>query len=118
MRLRITARGVDPHGFRHAGLEERLRLLLGSWTSRIRRARVCIEDVNDANGGLGVRCAITAFLIPSGSVMVHAPGTDVESALRTAARRLLRQVKGEARRGRIAASGAGRTIGRSADPGV
>lgn len=93
MRLYITARSVGLEGL--GFLEDRLRLLLGSWTCRIREARVHLEDVNDRKNGLDTRCIIEAELIPSGKVAVQSLGTDIETALAGAARRLVRRVKGE-----------------------
>jgi hypothetical protein len=91
MRLCITARGVSLEGLEH--LEERLRLLLGSWTCRIRQARVFLEDVNGRKHGFDVRCTIEAELIPSGKITVQGWGTDTETALPRTARRLVRRVK-------------------------
>lgn len=101
MRVCITARRVGLVGSWRSDLEDRLRLLLGSWTCRIRQARVYIEDINGPKGGLDVRCGIEAALIPSGSVVVQGLGTDTESAVRGAVRRLLRRVKGESYRRRV-----------------
>lgn len=95
MHLRITARPVELQGSQRADLEDRIRLLLGSWTCRIRRAWVCVENGSGRPGGLDVHCSITASMIPSGKVAVHALGTDTETAMRGAARRLVRSLKGE-----------------------
>lgn len=93
MRLCITARGVGLEGL--GGLEDRLRLLLGSWTCRIRQARVFLDDVKGRKNGLDTRCIMEAELIPSGHTTVRSLGTDTETALAGAARRLVRRVKGE-----------------------
>lgn len=106
MRLCITARRIGLRGAPREDLEQRVRLLLGSWTCRIRQAKVYIEDLNGPKGGLDVRCAIEAALISSGTVTVRALGSDVETAVRGAARRLVRRVKREFYRGR-----AGRKVG-------
>lgn len=110
MRLSITTRRVTIQGSERTDLEERLRLLMGSWTCRIRQARVYIEDVNGPKGGLDKRCVITALLIPSGKVVVQARGIDIENVVRGAARRLLRRVKREFGRKAINPSSAGRDI--------
>ena len=103
MRLCITARGIGLE--RLGGLEDRLRLLLGSWTCRIRQARVFLEDVNGRNNGLNMRCIIEAELIPSAEVTVQGMGTDIETALGGAAKRLVRRVKREFYRRRVSVSG-------------
>jgi putative sigma-54 modulation protein len=95
MRLCITARRVGLEDPRRSDLEERLRLLLGSWTCQIREAKVCLEDVNGSKGGLDVRCEIEAALIASGRITVQGLGTDTESAMRAAVRQLLRPVRRE-----------------------
>ncbi len=133
MRLCITARRMGLDGSWRDDLEERLRLLLGSWTCRIRQARVYIEDVNGPRGGLDVRCAIEAALIPSGTITAQGLGTDVESAVRGAARRLVRRVKDEfyrrradpmapapriGRAGRTDGSGADDAVGRAGENGA
>jgi len=83
MRLCITARRVGPENPR-SDLEERLRLLLGSWTCQIREAKVCLEAVEGSKGGLDARCEIEAALIASGRITVQGLGTDTESAMRAA----------------------------------
>lgn len=95
MRLRMTARRVGLRDSWRSDLEDRLRLLLGSWTSRIRQANVRIEGANGPERGLDVRCAIEAALIPSGTVLVQGWGADVDTAVRGAARRLVRGVRGD-----------------------
>ncbi len=93
MRLCISARGVGLEGLEH--LEKWLRLLLGSWTCRIRQAKVFLEDLNGRRSGRDVRCTVEAALIPSGKVTVQGLGIDAETAVREASRRLLRRVKRE-----------------------
>lgn len=95
MRLCITGRGVGLQNTWRSELEERLRLLLGSWSARIMQAKVFIEVVNGPPGGSDVRCAIDASLIPAGTVKVSALGTDIESAARSTTRRLVRLIREE-----------------------
>lgn len=112
MRLCITARRVGLEDPRRSHLEEQLRLLLGSWTCRIRQARVFLENVNGRKNGLDTRCIIEAELVPSGEVTVQSLGTDIETALAAAARRLVRRVKGDFYRRRIGVnSGDRRMVG-------
>lgn len=65
------------------------------------QAKVFIEDVNGPKGGPDVRCAIDASLIPAGAVKVSALGTDIESAVRSATRRLVRLIREELFRRRV-----------------
>ena len=91
MRLYITAPGAGLRGRGRQRLEQRLRLILGSWSSHIRRARVSLGDANGPGGGLDRECRIEA-LIPSGSVCVRALGLD-EHGVRAGGRRLVVLVK-------------------------
>jgi len=100
VRLSITARRVVLQGPSRGALEQRLRLIFGGWACRIRRAKVYIEDVKGPAGGLDVRCAIEADLTSSETVTVRALGSDVETVVRSAARRLVRRVKREFHRRR------------------
>lgn len=95
MRLCITGRGVGLQNTWRSELEERLRLLLGSWSARIMQAKVFIEVLNGPPGGSDLRCAIDASLIPAGTVKVSALGTDIESAARSTTRRLVRLIREE-----------------------
>jgi len=113
MRLCITARGIGLEGL--GCLEDRLRLLLGSWTCRIRQARVFLEDVNGRKNGLNMRCIIEAEFIPSGQVTVQGLGIDIETALAGAARRLVRRVRGEFYRTGLDASVGTRMAGSAGD---
>ncbi len=115
MRLCIAARRVGLAGLR--GLEDRLRLLLGSWTCRIRQATVILEDMKGRRNGLDIRCDIEAELIPSGKVSVQGLGADVETALAGAARRLVRRVKGEFYRRRLDTRVGARMAGSADDAG-
>jgi len=98
MRLYITAPGVGLRGRGRQRLEQRLRLILGSWSSHIRRAKVSLGAASSPEGGLERECLIEAQLIPSGSVRVQALGLDASTALERAGRRLVVLVKDEFQR--------------------
>jgi putative sigma-54 modulation protein len=101
MRLSITGRGLELDPELRSDLERRFRLGLGSWSSRIRRASVYVEDVNGPKGGLDRRCTIDASLVPAGLATVAGLGTTCEAAVRSATRRLVRRMRDEMQRRRM-----------------
>jgi len=77
-----------------AGLtKHRLQRALGRLANRVRRVRVCLNDVNGPRGGIDKRCRMRVDLFPRGAVVVEAFGEAFEQALLGAAERVVRRVR-------------------------
>jgi putative sigma-54 modulation protein len=73
--------------------KHRLQRALGRFASRVRRVRVCLNDVNGPRGGIDKRCRMRVDLFPRGAVVVEAVGAAFEQALFGAAERVVRRVR-------------------------
>jgi putative sigma-54 modulation protein len=72
--------------------EHRLQRALGRFATRVRRVRVCLNDVNGPRGGVDKRCRMRVDLFPRGLVVVEAVDAAFEPALLGAAERIVRRV--------------------------
>ncbi len=74
-------------------LERRLHFALARFGGRIRRVSAFLEDINGPRGGENQRCRIEVRLVPSGTIMAEATGSEVASAVGRAAERIARRVR-------------------------
>ena len=74
-------------------IQHRLQRALGRFANRVRRVRVCLNDVNGPRGGIDKRCRMRVDLFPRGAVVVEAVGAAFEQALFGAAERVVRRVR-------------------------
>ena len=89
----IAARGYEMDAETRDHLEDRFRKAVGDWSKRIRRASVYLQDVNGPKGGRDRRCSIEARLLGRGVVVAIGTGTNFDTSLRLAARRLVRRLR-------------------------
>jgi hypothetical protein len=92
MRLRVTRSAKDDQTDQRQ-IERVFRLGLGSWSGRLRRADVLVEKRKDSGGGLEFACCIHASLISRADISVYGLGADFASAVQSATRHLVRQIR-------------------------
>jgi hypothetical protein len=96
MRLRIIddSKAVGGRNGR-VRLAQVFRWQLGSWAGSLRRAEVWIDE--RAESGPGFTCRVHATLNDWADLSVHALGSDLQCAVRSAARQLIGQLRRRAR---------------------
>jgi len=78
--------------------ERRLRFSVRRLNPRIKRLRVCVEDLNGPRGGMDKRCRIVAEISPSGNLVIEETDAQIHEAVDRAADRLRRSVRRELKR--------------------
>ncbi len=92
MQIGIQARGFTLTDALRAHCDRRLRLALGSATSKLQRVIVRLTDQNGPRGGIDKRCTIRAILHAAPPVVIVQDEGDMYVAIDRATDRLARAV--------------------------
>lgn len=84
-------------------LERRLRWTLGRYVGRVAQVTVRVLEGDEANGGTGSGCRISAELLPAGRLIQHEAGdgclfSAIDAVMERIGRSVRRQVQEEAER--------------------
>ncbi len=101
MRIRISGSGIIQCPTLRARIEQTVRLGIGSWSSRLRQVTVKLDERSGHHGGLNMECSIHVSPPPLDDFAILAAGSDLDAAVRSAVRQLLRRLKREAARQRV-----------------
>lgn len=78
--------------------ERRFRFSLRRLSHRVKRLRICIEDLNGPRGGVDKRCLIVAQVAPFGNLVIEETDAHIHEAMDRAANRLRRTLRRELKR--------------------
>ncbi len=90
MIIKLYSRGISPSGDLNKYAEAKIRLALGLFETRIRRAEIFLTDVNGPKGGEDKLCKIKVKVDGLSDILIHEKSSDIYDSINICTHRLKR----------------------------